>query len=278
VSFYSIDSGGTTWRIDVNTDGTLQTTVVTNVSPTVLSDVSPVLTGAMIVKDALLNLGAIQSGEVLTAAAQADALRVLNRMLDSWNAEDLSLYSVAREELLLTAGHSPHTIGNGGDLNTVRPSRLQPGSAWLKLSDGAEIPLEVVSQERWAGITLKSTQGLPQYLYYDTNFATGNVYLYPVPDAAYTLVLYKPVALSQVNANTQFSLPPGYADAIVWSLTVRLAPQYGKAGSKEVADIAALAAGAKGIMKRANDRPVEMRCDDALLNCNYFDIRTGRIN
>jgi hypothetical protein len=275
MAFYQTDTAGNTVRIDINTDGSLTVTSVSSTVPTTLADASPALTGQSLVKRALRLIGAVQTGESPTAVEQVDALEALNAMLDAWNAENLMLYSLAKETFTLQAGHDPHTVGSGGDLSTVRPQKLEAGAVYVT-SNSSDYPVEVISQERYAAIPLKTTQGLPYQVYYDGSFYLGNAYFYPVPDQAYTLTIYKPGILSQVGASTSFSLPPAYANAIVWNLAVELAAEWGVIGSKEIASIAAKANEYKSVVKRANIRPIEMRSDSALLNCNYFDIRTGR--
>lgn len=266
MSFYTRDTGGQLWKIDVNPDGSLQTTAV-SVGPTTGTSVStPSLTGTSIVKSALRAIGAIASGEILKASELADGLEALNSMLDSWNSDSLMIYSAARETFTLTIGLNPHGIGIGSDLSTTRPKDI--GLAYVALSDGTEIPVSIITKEQYAAIPQKTIAGQPIALYYDSNFTNGNVYLYYVPDQAYTLVLYNSRPLQQVDATTAFSLPNGYAEALKWNLAVKLAPEWGKASDKGLGLIAAQAANSKADIERANYKPIQMTCDEAAMNGN----------
>jgi hypothetical protein len=270
MAFYLTAPDGQVFRVDANNDGSLQTTEVTLGGDSGDAVVGPVLTGQNLIKRAMRMIGALSTGENLKASEQEDGLEALNAMFDSWNAEEILRYSVARQEFALLT-QSPQSIGPAGDINTTRPMRIEKGHAYLKI-DGREWLLEVVSEQKFAGYNSAET-GQPCVLYYDAAFPAGNIHLHPIPDQAYTLVLYSPMQLSQVDATTEFSLPPGYADAIVYNLALMLGPEYGKT---DISVVAALAAQKKQIIARANQKDGEMVCDRALMNRGAYDIRSGR--
>ena len=67
-----------------------------------------------------------------------DAFAILNAMLDSWNTERLTVFSIKQHDQNLVPLQQTYTIGPGGDWNAPRPSRIeraQPrrpsGRAWL---------------------------------------------------------------------------------------------------------------------------------------------------
>ena len=60
----------------------------------------------------------------LTASELQDGLESLNRMLDSWSADELTLYQVIREQFPLVSGQNPYTMGYGGNFNTSRPMKI----------------------------------------------------------------------------------------------------------------------------------------------------------
>jgi hypothetical protein len=71
-------------------------------------------------------------------------------------------------------------------------------------------------------------------------------------------VLNFPVTLA-----TSLTGPPGFLKAIRYDLAICYAAEF---GIEVLPTVAAIAADAKADYKRANIAPVEMRCDDALVN------------
>jgi hypothetical protein len=160
---------------------------------------------------------------------------------------------------------------------SARRGRKSIGLAYIQLSDGIELPLSILTKEEYAAIPLKTTSGQPNTIYYDSDYENGNVYLYFVPDSAYTLVLYNIRPLQQIDATTSFSLPPAYAEALKWNLAVRLAPEFGKGADKSLGTIDILARQSKAEIQRANYKPIPLGCDETYLNCNTSDYITRNI-
>lgn len=221
-----------------------------------------ITSGKALTKRALRKLGAIASGEELNGNELKDALEELNSMLDNWNTEELLVHVVNRNAFTIAAATATLEIGPGGNLDQVRPQRIEQGQAWIS-EDGLEYPIEVWLQERWSGITDKTTTGRPSILYYEAKHPLGVINLWPVTDKNYDFIIYTWNLLAQIsNINQTLSFPPGYADAIVYELAIRLAPEYGKPVPPAVA-IAAVQS--KANVKRINDLTPELRVDAALL-------------
>jgi hypothetical protein len=73
---------------------------------TVSSTAQDLITGA------LRNINVLAAGETPSAGDAADALQVLNDMLESWSIDHLSVYSVVENLLTFTPGQYQYTIGN----------------------------------------------------------------------------------------------------------------------------------------------------------------------
>src|SRR6185503_3081863 len=68
---------------------------------------------------------------------------------------------------------------------------------------------------------------LPTDFYYSPDWPNGSVYLWPVPSAVNDVRLQMPIVLGEYTAYDQkFSLPPGYWDAVVYSLAVSICPMF----------------------------------------------------
>lgn len=215
---------------------------------------------------ALRLIGAVASGETPAAGEMADGLTALNGMFGSWANERLLINAIVREEFTLTAGTAQYTLGTGGTLNTARPSKIErAGLEIVTGSQTSEIPLEIITSDKYASIAIKDLQStLPQMVYPDGAYPLQTLSFYPVPSTANTFVMYswKPLA-AITDAATDISVPPGYDDAIDYNLAVRLAPEFGKPVSQEVLNLAVVT---KAHIKRLNFKPVLLKSDMAVLS------------
>ena len=231
------------------------------------------------IESALLEIGVLAAGESLSDAEAQDALSSLNRMIDGWGTERQTIYAVTRNVHNLVASKQTYTLGTGGDFNQVRPVWIERAGTILDKTAGnlLEPPLEILTVEEWARITVKATESTyPQRLYYDKSWAAGlgNVSLYPVPDNANgQAVLYTPTAVAEFAnlSTTDYTFPPGYRDALVYKLAVRLGPMFGRTASPDTRE---QANEYFGRIKDANSDDSALRCDPALVG----DIGSSRYN
>ncbi len=218
-----------------------------------------------LIKGSLRLIGAIASGETPTADEEQDALLALNDMVENWNLEGLMVYTINREEFALVPGQQSYTMGVGGNFNTNRPLRID--QAYMKILNtgpSTELPIDLVTDDEWAAITVKSTtSSIPRKLWNRNDFPLTHLDLWPVPSAANVLVLYTWDQIGAFSsANAAISLPPGYAKALRYNLAVELAPEYGKEPGVVVASIAR---DSKEDIKRINAVPQYMDVDPALM-------------
>ncbi|OGP65294.1 MAG: hypothetical protein A3K22_05915 [Deltaproteobacteria bacterium RBG_16_42_7] len=159
-----------------------------------------------------------------TSTKLADGLIVLNMMLGSWSADKLLIYTTQEENFSLTATDGIYTLGSGGDFNTSRPQRII--QAFIRDSSGYDYPLAINIIQDYNDLTLKTTPGRPTGISYFSDYPLATIKLYPVPDAAYTLYLssLKPFT-SFSTLTTEAVFPPGYEDALVSNLAVKLAAE-----------------------------------------------------
>ena len=233
-----------------------------------------------IVTDALREIGVLAAGEVATADEANNGLVVLNRMLDTWAAERLMIYTVTRTTWAIVASDGQYSVGSGGDVNVARP--VHANDITVNYMDStpdpdAEYPLRPLTDAGYAALDPKGqTDTLPQLFYYNPTYPLGTLTLWPAPTSTtLTGVLYAPAAVSQFAAlDTAVSLPPGYEEALVKNLALRLAPSYGRPPDQMLVDYAREV---KGIVKRANRRLVDMSFDAAVLfhGEGGYDIQRG---
>ena len=194
-------------------------------------------TGQSLIERALRLIVAIGTAEPVSAIDQTNRLADLNAMLDSWNAQRPCIYSTPRTSLTLQANHNPHTIVTGGDFNVTRPPKIESASI---LDSNQEYPLNVLSRDEYQAVTAKlTTSTIPTDIWYDPAYPLGNIHLYPVPSTANGLILYPWTLLTTaITWAATLAFPPGYEEAIVYNFAIRVAPEYGRSITEEVAKIA----------------------------------------
>lgn len=189
-----------------------------------------------IISSSLRKIGAITKNESPSSDEATDALQTLNDLVASWANDSTKVFAQTLENFTLTANDGEYTIGSGANFNTTRPIKII--KAYIR-SGTTDHPVEIISNENFARISVKSTQGIPEYLNYDSAYANGNIKLYPVPSQNYTLyILSEKQITSFASLSTDVTLPPGWERALIYNLAIELAPEYGQPVSAEIAEIA----------------------------------------
>lgn len=236
-----------------------------------------------IITRALRVIGAAAVGETIPADAAQDGLTVLNGMIGQWALQRLTMVVEAREIFDLVTNVQTYTIGLGGDFDVARPVYL-PRASILSYNNPIqplELPIQVLSTQRWqATVPTKAVySALPTACYYDFAYPLGNISYWPIPNIAdLQTALYLPTALSTfATLTTDYDFAPGYEEAIVYQLALRLAPEYGRPAQPEVIGIATKAL---GVVKRANIRIEELRVDGGLIHKGdngYYDFISDQL-
>lgn len=226
------------------------------------------ITGLDIVSASLRKIGSLAAGDVPSATAAADALKILNVMIDAWGIQRSFMLSQLRTVTTLGASTSSYSLGSGGDIDIVRPQFIERAGLIIDTTADtpSETPIEVLTDQRWAAVRMKTlTSRLVQAIYYDRAWSAGlaNIYVYPVPTVGTTqLVLYSAVATARfADTTTAYLLPPGYQEAFEFNLAVRLAGEWGKTVTAHVDEIARHS---KYNIAIANLVPSELGCDPAM--------------
>lgn len=208
-------------------------------------------TAQAIITDALKEIQVISEDETPSATMLSDGLRMLNRLLETLSQR----ITFAPQMTTLTkvlAGESTLTIGPTGALVATRPITIEAAH----VLDGAiSYPVQVIDRAQWDALTYKAEPGdMPTCIFYDGTYPNGTLYLHPV-SSGNTLVLRSvSVVKSFATISTELDMPPGYEDAIMLRLAVRMAPGYGVALSPETALAARVAM--KEIKKTNLDIPL----------------------
>lgn len=219
-----------------------------------------------ILTDSLVELGVLDPSENISADAAKHALREFNRMIQTWNIEDLMVYTVNRQTFPLVPGQQVYTIGVGGNFNTTTP--IRPGQidmvSVLFGTPAVEIPIDILNDEEWRDMSVKQVNStFPLMVWSNGNYPLNQLSFWPVPQMVNDVVLYiwgQTTSFTNINADVTF--PQGYEDLMVPSLALRLGPSYGVTPSSVTA---AKAQSAKTLIKRMNWEPTYRSADSAIM-------------
>lgn len=202
---------------------------------------------------ALIDAGILGIGQIAQAEDIQNALKRVNYMISQWNRKRWLIYNLT-DVSVITTGNLSYSIGPGCDFNTPRPDRIEDG-CFLRQSpqtEGAGIgtfeigvsaigvgaqqagqpidyPLQLLpSREDYNRIRLKTMGTWPSIIFYDSNWPTGTIYAWPVPQAnQYELHILVKHQLTPFSSLTQIiNLPPEYEAALSYNLQVRLRVAY----------------------------------------------------
>lgn len=257
--------------------------VVATLTPTIGAPATGAISATDILSDAFAELNVFLPSETLPAADAAFGLRSLNNLLSAWSQQTLTIPSVTRNIFPLVADQgsttTPYTIGSGGDFDIGRPANAFSLKYAANLFSDAitESPLVLLDDVAWTSWPNKDLSGtMASHLHYSATFTDGlgTIHLWPVPDnTTYPLVLYLDAPLTTfADLTTSYQVPPGYADALIFSLARRLATPYGRDVTSELRE---KAESALRLIKRGNLVPVEMV--NAFAAGGSYDLQSDRI-
>jgi hypothetical protein len=214
-----------------------------------------------LLRKSMLLIGAVSTGENLSADEASDGLNSLNDLLDSWSTDGLLIPAMVREEFTLVPAQASYTIGPSGNFNTTNPMEIEEARLLItSATPNFEMPLQIYNVQEYADITQKNIQtSLPEAIYFQRGAPLSTIYLYTVPAATNKLVLYSRKALSNfATVNDTINLPPGYQRALRYNLAIELAVEYGKQPSDYVM---MTSQELKAQLMRVNLDPIYMKSD-----------------
>lgn len=181
---------------------------------------------------ALIDAGILGVGQIATAEDIQNAFTRVNYMIAQWNRKRWLIYNLT-DVSVVTTGQETYSIGPGQDFNTPRPDRLEDGCFLRQLAQSGvqqiDYPLQLLSShEDYNRIRLKTMGTWPSIIFYDSNWPTGTIFAWPVPNAnLYELHILVKHQLTAFTSFTQtINLPPEYEAALTYNLQVRLRVAY----------------------------------------------------
>jgi hypothetical protein len=220
-------------------------------------------TGLQVITDALKLLGVVAGHEVPTSAEQQDSFARLHELIDSWGTQAQTMYLTARVIAPLVPAVQTYSIGPGATINAARPMAIDAAAYLTASVPPVEVSVEVLFDQAYVGEPTKTLTGAaPQAISYTASVPFGSVWVWPVPTAAVSLVLYYAEPIAQFpDLVTPVDLAPGYAKALRCNLAIELAPEFGRVVDPTVER---LARESLADIKRQNLPLVEIGIDAAL--------------
>lgn len=159
-----------------------------------------------------------------------DCFNMLNMMIAQWQRRRYMVYNLKTVSITAT-GATSYTIGLGQQFNTERPAKIE--AAFFRMQGGSNLPVDYPLQvlrakEDYDRISIKNLNAFPQYVFYDSTYPVGNVFVWPVPSNQYQIFL---TVMTQLQAFQNLSevivMPNEYLDALQWNLADRILTIYG---------------------------------------------------
>ena len=196
-------------------------------------------------------------GESMATDEAADALDVLNGVLEQANIDKL-MGSYQTDLLIpLVANQGSYTIGpstSSPNVIATRPVEILNGFSRRGTID---LPLFIGSKQDYNQITKKDLgiAGWEMMVYYEAQFPKGVLYVYPVPlDTLTTIYLTVMTAIAPFSTlDDTVSMPPGYRVWLQYKTAMRLAPEYGMTFTT---DMLSNLLDAESALKRNNIKPM----------------------
>jgi hypothetical protein len=214
----------------------------------------------------LRSAGVTGIGQTAQSEDFNDAFVILTSTIAGWQRKRWLIPSLIDTSLLST-GAASYTIGPGGDFNVPRPDHVTSGFFRMMTSTPpVDIPMGIITaREDYNRVVLKSLSTFPAAVFYDSVWPMGRLYFWPIPPGGqYEMHISLKAALPVYTGLTdQINLPPEYLDALIYTLAVKLAMQYGL--EPKASHVAAMAAAIQTI-RLANLQIPEAMMPVAVLN------------
>lgn len=214
------------------------------------------MTSRDLIASAYRLIGVLAEGQTLSGTKAITGLEALNQLIDTWNVDAISLFSVTTLTIPTVAGLETYTIGpTGSGVTSVRPSTLvSVAYRDTSISPPVDTPITILEAADYNLIGSKQTNSsTPFFCYYNPTFPDGTLTLYPVPNSGRQLIVQFAEPLnSNLTLNSDIALPPAYLRSLRFNLAVALSIEAGRQQVNPA--VLAVAQQTKEMLDRANLR------------------------
>jgi len=198
------------------------------------------MTAGDLIRASMRKLTLYASGEEPEPEELIDGLVALKGMLKSWGSNSMMVFASVKESFSLVSGVYQYTWGSGGMITTARPHALLGAS--IVDSGGTTHTVDIRSEGEYRRITSKLSTGRPNTLFFHPEYPLALIYVHPVPTEVELMYVDSRKAFVEVSSfdllESELQFPDNYEEAMIYNLAVRLASDYGKSISQEVASLA----------------------------------------
>ena len=196
-------------------------------------------------------------------------------MIDTWQADQLKIFTENINTFPFVLGQQAYTLGTGGNFNMPRPAHIDRMGVQIlsNPTQPSEVPITLLDVDGWANVRVKNISGsYPLFCYPDYGFtgnpATMTLNFWVIPGLSCNCVIYSWQPLSTwADLNTaDLIFPPAYLQALRYNLALMLAPEFDVQLKPEVA---AIAASSLQALKDLNLPQPILRCDPGLSGTGY---------
>lgn len=193
-----------------------------------------IVTAQQHIVQALRKCGQIRPGYLSQPELLADGLNEWGTLFDEWAAERSMGFSIPSAVYAVTGpGHK--SDGNGYEIGPTAADWVgaRPDSivrANLKFTNAGPQPVYIhllpISVEEWAALSIRQIPAIDvtNVFYYDPQFPNGIFNVFP-PLSGNSIELFYWQALAVPGSlGASYTAPPGYQNAVIWSLAERLWP------------------------------------------------------
>ena len=230
------------------------------------------MTCADLIKASLKRINAIQANETPSAEDQSDAFLRLNDLVDAWQTERLTIFTVTRTTFTITSGTQNYAVGGARPTFLDHVNYIQDTTATVPV----ELPLPLLTDDQYAAWPNKTlTSVYPYVSYYNPTYPTGTLTLLPTPTGT-TLqgVIYAPNAVQQFATTADvISMPPGYQRALRDNLAVELWTEF-RENVPIDPTLVQSARESKADMKRLNTRMLDIVLNQSLMGYGRYDLNS----
>jgi hypothetical protein len=218
-----------------------------------------------IIQDALTEINVLADGETMDASMAQLGLLRLQKLIEAWQADRLSIAVSPRVAFTLPSGTSTMTIGSGGDIDAARPDSIDRLNYIVPASTpSVEVPLGKMTDQAYQGLSIKSlTSSLPTLYYFTRTVPLSTLFFWPTVTQDVSMALYYPTGV-QVPTTLDSTLvgPTGFREAILYALAKRLCRPFAKQITQDLLDDARESF---AVMARPNNNPGVLSVDQALM-------------
>lgn len=188
-----------------------------------ITDFDYLATRNQIIQGAFRIVGALETGQNLTADMLDQGVKALQLLVKSWSNKHLFLWSFRQSSFTTVAAQELYTTT---DLTGEDDAIIGLDKAWV-VDSNDDLPLEVISYSRYLDIQDKETNtGRPSAIAFRPT-PSPSFYVWPSPDTAYTIKILSVYPLEDFDtAAGDGDLPARFQRALKYGLAEDLFDEY----------------------------------------------------